>query len=63
MSNFLRALLISAAATGVAAVVLKTLQPSEPAPPPRMPARPAADPDALTPDEEQMLLDELGAQL
>ena len=62
MSRILRALLISAAATGVAAVVLQKLRPAAPSPKPK-PKRPAADPDALTPDEEQMLLDELAAQV
>lgn len=62
MSKFVRALLVSAAATGVAAVVMKAVLPPEPsrsrpAPPP------PADPDALTPDEEQMLVDELAAQV
>lgn len=62
MSRILRALLISAAATSVAAVVLQKLQPAA-LPHEPQPKRPPADPDALTPEEEQMLMDELAAQV
>jgi hypothetical protein len=62
MSTLVRALLLSAAATGVAAVVMKAVLPSEPSRP-RRASPPPADPDALTPEEEQMLVQELAAQV
>lgn len=65
MSKLIRALLISTVATGVAAVVWQAIRPAAPpAPAPRRPR--AGDPveaDALPPDQRDLLLRELDAQL
>lgn len=64
MSKVWRALLISAVATGAAAVVLKLIEPEKTPPPPPLPSQnPYVDADTMTPDEQAMLLQELDAQL
>lgn len=67
MSKLLRALLVSAVATGAAAAVLHLLMP-EAAAPPLPPRRPApadgiVDADALPEAERDLLLRELGGHV
>ncbi len=63
MSKLWRALLISAVATGAAAVALKLIEPTPEAPP--APASDAdtayQDLDALTPEQQDLLMQEMGA--
>lgn len=65
MNRILRALLISAVATGTAAVVLKILRPEPPRPP--APARagsgPYVDADRLTEEQRDLLMQEMEAGL
>lgn len=71
MSSFSRALVITAVATGAAALALKWLQPTSTFPPPvRTPDRPIrpatipeVDADAMTAKQQQALTDELDALL
>jgi len=65
MSKILRALLISAAATGLAALLVNTLQQPGPVPPPpALPTGPTEiDADRLDPAEKDVLLEELATQL
>ena len=62
MSKLWKALLISAVATGAAALALKLI---EPTPPTSAPASDAADAyedlDALTPEQQALLMQEMGA--
>ncbi len=64
MSKILRALLISAVATGVAAVVLRLVAPEPPAAP-RPPASsgPYVDADHMTAEQKDLLMRELETQL
>ena len=64
MSRVLKALLISAAATGVAALVLRQLDLDEPAPSPSddMPFG-GMDPDAMPDEDVELLMRELASQL
>ena len=62
MSKLWRALLISAVATGAAAVALKLIEPQPEPPAPASNADdPSADPDALTQEQQDLLMQELGA--
>ena len=64
MSKLLRALLVSAVATGAAAVVLKLIEPE--APPPSVPRKatgPYVDADTMTKEQQAALLQELDAQI
>ena len=64
MSKFWRALLVSAAATAAAAVVMKLVEPDAP-PVDASPTTdgPYVDADAMTREEQDLLMQELGAQL
>jgi len=65
MSKLWRALFIAAVATGAAAVVLKLIEP-EPSPSPSAPPRseaPYVDADAMPKEQQDLLLQELDAQL
>ena len=63
MSKFWRALLISAVATGAAAVVMKLIEPE--APPAAASDRrgPYVDADTMTQEEQDLLMQELSAQV
>ena len=63
MSKLFRALLLSAVATGAAAVVLKLIETeAPPAAPPRA-TGPYEDADAMTQEQRDALLQELDAQI
>lgn len=65
MSKIFRALLISAVATGAAAVVLHFMQPPA-SEKPRRPvdaSKPYVDADDLTDEQQDLLMQELGAQV
>lgn len=60
MSKLFRALLISAVATGTAAVVLNILKPEErPTPRPKPGTGPYVDADAMTDEQRDLLMQEL----
>ena len=60
MSKLFRALLISAVATGAAAVVWTALRPAPPAPTrPRSGPGPYVDADALTDEQRDLLMQEM----
>lgn len=63
MSRIVRALLVTAVATGAAAVVLSVFGRRAPGPVPPAAENPSAGPDHLSEAEARMLLDELDAQL
>lgn len=62
MSKLFRALLVSAVATGAAAVVLKLIEPEAP-PVPSKATGPYVDADALPKEQRDALLQELDAQI
>lgn len=61
MSRILRALFISAVATGVAAAVLSVLSRREPGLPEPRPREPGAE--ALSEEQQRLLMQELASQL
>ncbi|MFO8100387.1 MAG: hypothetical protein R6T83_12295 [Salinibacter sp.] len=63
MSTFLRTLLLTAAATGVAALVLRQLDLEAARDEQATPGIPDMDPDNMNEDDVAMLLDELASQL
>lgn len=63
MSKLLRALLISAAATGAAALLLNALDLESVDVPPRDPGFLGIDPDELSEEEVDALMEELASQL
>lgn len=65
MSKFFKALLVSAATTGIVAYVYMKLQePPFPPPPRDVPPRPVPpDPDQMSADQLHSLTDELASQL
>lgn len=64
MSKLLRALFISAIATGAAAVVLKLVEPDKTAPPPTPTSKgPYVDADEMSPEQQELLMQELESQL
>ncbi|MEM1127395.1 MAG: hypothetical protein AAGI71_12140 [Bacteroidota bacterium] len=66
MSTLVRSLLITAAATGVAAVVYRVLNPPTTFPPPIQPVAvppPEIEADALSDEARQTLSDELASHL
>lgn len=62
MQKVLKALVISAAATGAAALLLKSLRLDE-ADSPEGPGFPGMEPEDLAGDDLEMLMDELASQL
>ncbi len=63
MSKFFRALLLSAVATGAAAVVFKLIEPEAPPPAPPRATGPYVDADTMTKEQRDALLQELEAQI
>ena len=63
MSKLFRALLLSAIATGAAAVVLKLIEPEAPPPAPSRTTGPYVDADTMTKEQQNALLQELDAQI
>lgn len=61
MPRLVRALLVSLAATGIAAVLLSLLSRKKPGP--VLPFAEGPDPEHMSAAQQQALLDELGAQL
>lgn len=63
MSKLFRALMISAVATGVLALVLEGRQKQKPkTPTPSSNTSPEVDADALTSDQQDLLMKEMGAE-
>jgi len=63
MSKLFRALLLSAIATGAAAVVLKLIEPKAPPLAPSRTTGPYVDADTMTKEQQDALLQELDAQI
>jgi len=63
MSKLFRALLLSAIATGAAAVVLKLIEPEALPPAPSRATGPYVDADTMTKEQQDTLLQELDAQI
>ncbi len=63
MSKLFRALLLSAIATGAAAVVLKLIEPEAPPPAPSRTTGLYVDADTMTKEQQDALLQELEAQI
>lgn len=65
MSKLWRALLISAVATGTAAVIMKLIEPEKPLSAPTPPAHqgPYVDADAMPQEQQDLLMQELASQL
>ena len=63
MSKFWRALLVSAVATGAAAVVMKLIVPEAPPAAPPASKGPYVDADTMTKEEQDLLMQELEASL
>lgn len=63
MSKFLRTLLLTAAATGAAALVLRQLDLEAARAEQATPGMPGMDPDEMEEEDVAMLLDELASQL
>lgn len=63
MSKLIRAMLISAVATGAAAVVLKTLMPAVPKPSAPRGAGAYVDADELSDEQRDLLMQEMAAEM